>query len=170
MARKGGEQTVWVNGIRVDLVQPHQSDRVRLLRAVAGFTGPMPPTKGGSRPLPRKKHVPGQAQSPRIRGDRLRRALEKAAAESPNFSFELFEDDASAAHKPITAPSTRPTRRAGQASTSAPTPDQQPAAQRRQRHHGASRETPIGSGRSGRVGSRDGAANLRAPEHQAIRE
>ena len=69
MARKGGEQTVWVNGIRVDLVQPHQSDRVRLLRAVAGFTGPMPPTKGGSRPLPRKKHVPGQARSPRIRGD-----------------------------------------------------------------------------------------------------
>ena len=87
MARKGGEQTVWVNGIRVDLVQPHQSDRVRLLRAVAGFTGPMPPTKGDSRPLPRKKHVPGQARSPRIRGDRLRRALEKAAAESPNFQL-----------------------------------------------------------------------------------
>ena len=135
------QHVVWVNGIRVDLVQPRESDRLKLLRAVAGITGPMARSSVGSRPVPRKKHVPGQAQSPRIRGDRLRRALEKAAAESPNFSFELFEDDASAAHKPITAPSTRPTRRAGQASTSAPTPDQQPAAQRRQRHHGASEET-----------------------------
>ena len=110
------QHVVWVNGIRVDLVQPRESDRLKLLRAVAGITGPMPRTSGDSRPVQRKP-VRGQAESPRIRGDRLRRALEKAAAESPNFHYELFED-ASTAHKPITAPSTRPTRRAGQASTS----------------------------------------------------
>ena len=85
------EHTVRVNGIRVDLVQPRESDRLKLLRAVAGITTPMARTSVDSRPLPRKP-IRDQPQSPVIRGDRLRRALEKAAAQSPDFLYELSEE------------------------------------------------------------------------------
>ena len=93
MTRSYGENTVYVNGVRVDLVQSREPERLKLLRKKGGITAPMARNPVSSRPVPRPKRGPsGQPKSPRIRGDRLRRALAKAAAESPKFDYELFED------------------------------------------------------------------------------
>ena len=93
MTRSYGEHTVYVSGVRVDLVQAREPERLKLLRKEGGITAPMARNPVSSRPVPRPQPGPlGQAKSPRIRGDRLRRALAKAAAESPNFEYELFED------------------------------------------------------------------------------
>ena len=92
-SRNYGPHTVYVNGVRVDLIQSREPERLKLLRKEGGITAPMARNPVSSRPVPRRQPGPlGQPKSPRIRGDRLRRALAKAAAESPNFNYELFED------------------------------------------------------------------------------
>ena len=86
--------SVRVNGVRLDLTQVKESERIKLIRQAAGITTPMARSRVSSRPVPGLKSGPlGQAKSPRIRGERLQKALAKAVAESPNFNYELFEVD-----------------------------------------------------------------------------
>ena len=62
-SRNYGPHTVYVNGVRVDLVQSREPERLKLLRKEGGITAPMARNPVSSRPVPRRQPGPlGQGQ------------------------------------------------------------------------------------------------------------